>query len=814
MKSLSKKGGLALWSIFHGGIFAAFLISLAAIGKISFNTSLFEILPPSEEVKSVSKADSALAAKTSRTLTILARSDDFKKAKSAAAALYEQCKSETELFEELSLYSAASTAQELSDFLHEYRFNLLSDKRIEELNSGDTDSSTEEALAAIYGSVNSSGLENLETDPFMLAQSAMTELLSSTLLQNSVSLSPKDGVLARQKDGNWYVLLRALVTPQGASLTNKKSAVKFLYNIFPKIEEETGARFVYSGVPFHSYESSSSAQREISVISAVSLLVIIALFLWIFRSPAPAIISALSVILSCSLALAADLLFFRSIHVLTFVFGTTLIGTGVDYSIHFFIHSKSDSGKNGGFSVRSKIFRGILLGFLSSEISFAALFLAPFPFLKQISVFLFFGLASSFLTVICLYPILSWAFPAAAFDKLKQHGGSGFSGLSLTAGATHALSRPLQSLTRLLPLGLSLVSLVVILVLHGRLSVKNDIRALYSMSQNMLTNESESAGVINSGSTGAYFLIKADSEEALLEKSAELDSKLSLLQSSGQVGSWLSLTNFIPTVKKQKKSYEAAAALLAASAPLYEILGFPPESSDIFQKEYESAAKKVILPSSELPSLIGSALSSIYLGKINGDYYSCTLPLKVSNPAGLKNLSSDLTGVYFVNKVSDIGSQLDSLTKNMLLLLCAAYLAIIILLCVAYGLKKAAKTAAVPISVMLVTLATLGLFKIPLSFFPATGLVLVFGLGLDYIIYAVEKSNSSSQEEASLTNTGILLSFATSALSFGALALAAFPPVHMLGVTVFAGLTTAVISSFCISSKKTTNPPIESPMHL
>ena len=95
----------------------------------------------------------------------------------------------------------------------------------------------------------------------------------------------------------------------------------------------------------------------------------------------------------------------------------------------------------------------------------------------------------------------------------------------------------------------------------------------------------------------------------------------------------------------------------------------------------------------------------------------------------------------------------------------------------------------------LVTTAVLILAKIHISFFPITALVLVFGLGLDYIIYAVEGSGQKS----SLNSFAILLSFVTTALSFGALALSNFPPVHTLGLTVFVGLFTAVVTAFCVS---------------
>ncbi|MBQ3836037.1 MAG: hypothetical protein II814_02810, partial [Treponema sp.] len=76
-------------------------------------------------------------------------------------------------------------------------------------------------------------------------------------------------------------------------------------------------------------------------------------------------------------------------------------------------------------------------------------------------------------------------------------------------------------------------------------------------------------------------------------------------------------------------------------------------------------------------------------------------------------------------------------------------------------------------------------FKIPLGFFAVTGIILVFGLGLDYIIYTVESGGDA------VNSFAVLLSFATTALSFGAIALSSFMPVHIFGTVVFFGLVAA-----------------------
>ena len=73
--------------------------------------------------------------------------------------------------------------------------------------------------------------------------------------------------------------------------------------------------------------------------------------------------------------------------------------------------------------------------------------------------------------------------------------------------------------------------------------------------------------------------------------------------------------------------------------------------------------------------------------------------------------------------------------------------------------------------------------------FACSGIVLIFGLGLDYLVYGLEKK----------TGKATLLSFITTEISFGALALSSFVPAHVFGLTVCVGLALAYILSCLIN---------------
>ena len=817
---------LLAWILFHCAILFAFVISLFVSPKITFGTSLFEILPPSSSLHEVQAADTKLGNKTSRAVTILIRAKNFENAKQAASKFYEKYTSNapsknfsvnSDFFDSLSLYVDSNSVAEISEWLFEKRFFLLSDEDIFLLENGGVAEIANDALSSVFGAFTVSDLSKLEDDPFLLSERSLKKFLENGAV-SATNMTLHENVLACQKDDDWFVLIRGTVSEKGSALASKNNAVRKIYETASEIKKESEVDFIFSGVPFHSYESSTSAQAQISVISTVALILIVAAFLWIFRSIVPALVSALAVVFSCGIGLVSVL---RGIHVLTFVFGTTLIGTCLDYSIHFFVNWKANPACENGLDVRQHILRGITLGFASTEICFVALFFASFPLLKQVSVFLFTGLATAYLSVVAIYPMLKM--PQKRDNRLKFNNENRFTSSSCIKKSFINLKRGLDDKIHFLPLIIIVFSLIVIFINYRSLKIQNNIQELYSMSPKMLQNEMTSAKILDTGSSGWYFILKANSEENLLQKNEELVNFLNESVNHGKLKNFLSLAQFIPSEKIQMRSYKAAENFLPFAGEQYENLGFVEETENqkenslaknfensyfALAKNLQSAQNSALIHASDsnLPATIREAISNLWIGEIDGNFYSCVLPLHaaVEEEEFFREYADSHEGIFFVNKVRDISTQLDILSRTMLKMLAFAFVVVIAILFFCYKPSLVFKIASVPILVTLVTTAILILSQIHLSFFPITALVLVFGFGLDYIIYAIEESEKKSKEidksknSPNLTNFAIFLSFLTTALSFGALALSTFPPVHMLGLTVFVGLLTALVGAMCI----------------
>jgi predicted exporter len=777
----NKRLPLYLWIIPHAGVFLALLLLALSGRRIGINTSLLDILPKSSNLKTAAAAEKALSDKTSQSVCILAASADFTAAKRAAEDL-ERGFSAAGVFENISLHADTEFLSRFGEYLHTYRYALLDAQTRELLESGETQKVADEALAAAFGVFTLTSLDTIESDPFLFAEREMRRFLA--LYRIPGSLTVKEGVPAALSEGLWYVPVRGSLAPSGLAVAGKNRAVEKIYAVCAQTaSREAGVRFVYSGVPFHSYESSSRSQKEITLISCISFSLLGLLLVFVFRSLLPVLFSLGAIALSLLFALALTLLVFGEIHTLSFVFGTTLIGVCVDYSLHYFVHWKASASLKSGAEIRAYLRRGITMSFVSSEICFAAMFFTPFMILRQFAAFSFAGLLSSFLTVMCLYPYIK-------SPPVKRN----LPGMSFTR--TRVFSRLPR---KIILAGIIALASVFLFVHRDAVRIENDIRGFYTMTQAMRESEQTASRVLNYETPGWYFILAGDTSEELLRREEELASRLEKEIAAGSLASFMATSVFVPSRGIQEKNYEAVKKMLPLAERQIGVLGLPAEAAEAFRRDFAEAEGKYVSPEQDIPSFLKTLLSNLWIGKIEGKYYSCVLPLRPAGEDIFRALAEDIDSVYFVNKVRDIGTELDRLTRAMLLLFSAAWFVICVIVRFFYTGKNTLRICCAPFMLALVAAAALAADNIAVGFFPAAGFVLVFGLGLDYIFYMIE--SGKSLEGRSLTFVANTLSFLTTAASFGALALSGFAPVHMFGLTVFSGLVAAFISAILLSGK-------------
>jgi len=787
LTNFSGKQTLGLWLVYHLGILAFFIFTLIFFhSQLKIDSDLFNLIPKSFAMDSVKKADEKMTSITGQNVFILVANPEFTVAKEVAVKVYDNLTG-SDNFESLTLYNDMGSLSDITDFLYEYRWNMLDDTTIENLKTTEgSQNFAMNALSKAYGGFTMLPLDNLDSDPFMLTEYNLTNYLAA-LQKSGTAMTLTDGVLASENDGVWYIMIRGVLSKKGSTLAAKSNGITEIYSVcnaaaaITDVEGKTATRFIYSGTPYHSHQSSTSASKEIKLIAIISMLIVIVMLIFVFRSPKPLLFSVASILISVTVAFLGTLAFFKKMHIITLVFGTSLIGSCIDYSLHYFAHWAGNRELKTGEEIRNQLLPGLTMAIISSGICFAILLFAPFTLLKQMSFFCLLGLISSYLTTVSIYPRIPLPQGELIAKPVKQY-------------KRFSVFMQNKTVGRIVITALFAFSLITLFICRKNVKIKNNLLSLYKMEGKLLSDEIEANKIIQYSPSG-WYMISGETEEECLKNEEDFRHSFEAF-TDGKLG-YLSTSLFVPSIDHQKKSRAAASNLLELADYQFEALGYEPEYAEILKNQFaENKEDYISIEAGNVPASLSNSISAVWLGKVSGKYYSVLLPNKVNEYEGFKALADGNENVHFISKSADVSRDLDKLTVMVFRFFLVAYVLMFIMLKFFYSWKQTLKIISVPFLIILVTVAVFAIAKINLEFFSVTGLILVFGLGLDYIIYMMENEKKEEGVGRILESFSISLSFVTTVISFGALALSSFQPVHLIGLSIVIGLSTAFVCSF------------------
>ena len=177
-----------------------------------------------------------------------------------------------------------------------------------------------------------------------------------------------------------------------------------------QIAAHPGLEVLRLGAVFYAEAGARQAMSETSSIGLVSTVGTIVLVLLVFRALSPLWSSLLVIGVGVLTALSASLWAFGALHVGALLFGVSLIGVAVDYSLQYCAQIFAPDPADPDRRLR-RVFMGISLGTATSVIGYLTLVLAPFPGLHQIAAFSAVGLLAAWVTVVLWLPRLDRSRP-------------------------------------------------------------------------------------------------------------------------------------------------------------------------------------------------------------------------------------------------------------------------------------------------------------------------------------------------------------------------------------------------------------------
>ncbi|WP_343621506.1 MMPL family transporter, partial [Ralstonia sp.] len=357
------------------------LLCAVVIGRTSFTADLSAFLPRSPSAEQRVLVDQLREGLVSRLILVGIEGSDA----ATRATLSKQLAASLRADPQFSAVNNGEPVSEARDrqFIFDHRYVLSPAVTPQRFSAEGLHAALGESLDLLSSSAGLFAKNMLPRDPTGEV-AALVSQLDNTALPSSMH-----GVWA-SRDGQRAVLV-VQTTAAGSDTDAQALAIDTVRRAFDAVARTVpnaaSARILMTGPGVFSVESRDTIKHDVERLSTVSLVLVVALLLMVYRSPRTVALGLLPVLSGVAAGVAAVSLTFGAVHGLTLGFGTTLIGEAVDYSIYLFVQSARLRGAAPNDSLRAWIatyWPTIRLGVLTSVCGFASMLFSGFPGLVQL----------------------------------------------------------------------------------------------------------------------------------------------------------------------------------------------------------------------------------------------------------------------------------------------------------------------------------------------------------------------------------------------------------------------------------------------
>ena len=225
--------------------------------------------------------------------------------------------------------------------------------------------------------------------------------------------------------------------------------------------------------------------------------------------------------------------------------------------------------------------------------------------------------------------------------------------------------------------------------------------------------------------------------------------------------------------------------------------GFRDDVVDTWLKTYAQSEHPVLGVDQWLAAPWSQPYRHLWLGAVDAPshgYAAVVIPQRVTpeNQPTLVATAQTLEGVTFVDKAASVSKLFGAYRVDSGLWLAGALALVLGLLMLRYRPRGGLALTLPVLLAVGVTLAVFGYARVPLNLFNWLALMLVLGVGANYAVFLREGCMRAPQELGAVW-TGVLLSAATTLLSFGSLGLSDMPALKSFGATLALGIAVSVL---------------------
>lgn len=745
----------------------------------ALNTDVMALLPDNEQAPEVSTATRSLVDGLSRQVMVVIGGNDWQQVKQASQwAKAQMAQSPVPLNEHQFADGLAMSAA--LDFYAPWRDRLLTPVQREALAQADNTKLAQQALAALYQPAAQARLSDWRADPLGM----WPQWWSARAAQSHAR--PREGWLwVQSQDQHWSVLSWELQGPAFGF-----SGVSQLSETLDQLQTQMKARWpelhmLRAGMPLHAEAAAQQAHGEVNTIGWGSLAGVLLLAWLAFRSLRSIALVGLSLLVGTAVALSVTACWFGQVHVLTLVFGASLVGVAEDYGIHYFAARQSQRQASPFVLMRS-LMPSLWLALGTSVIAYMALGAAAFPGLRQMAVFSVVGLTAALITVLCWLPWLDIGrVPESRFARVL-------------GGTLNRWPRWPMTWRTMTACGL-VIGLAVWLALSS-LRIQDDVRQLQSSPAHLVQQQVQIGQMLGLPSPTQFYVVQGQNAQAVLQNEEQLTQRLQALVADKTIAGWNAVSDWVPSAERQRSN-----ALISATREVAVLDSINRALGERMQRPEFSAGTLSLQAWLEQP--VSAAARNLWIGRVGDQWMSVVMLRGVNGRSALQRLEAvaeGLDNVRWVDKPQEISDLLKRYRGAMTWLLLGGHVLVLLVLWAYFG-RQAWRAWLPTVLASAGVVIVMALTGQAWQLFSVLGLVLLLGVGVDYGIFLLEHEEDPSAWLAVLIGAG------STWLAFGLLGLSNTPALKAFGSTLMVGLPLVLCLAPCFRARApapSADPPL------
>lgn len=734
---------------------AVFLATAWLKHDIHIQTNIFALLPKEQQDPALEKVQNYVNEQLNNKVFLVIDAPNEQLLEQATAQLQQQIE-HSELWRPLQ---PQIDTEQFAQTLYQHHAGLISGQDREVLKQQDYGALTEQSLMQMMSPGMPVTAELLQHDPLLL----FPRFAMGLSQQNSnADVELVNGFATVHADDKVSRLFTLELVKSPYNIDYQEQTAEWMQATTQSLHKMQ-IKAHWTGTLLFSSFGTQSAQKEISTIGLGSSLGVLLLVWFGFRSLRPTLTEFIAVSSGSLVAFAVTHSIFHEIHLMTLVFGASLVGVCVDFSFYF-MALQSQHRQVDGFAILKPILPSLFMGLMTTLVAYVFLSFAPFPGFRQIAVFSIIGLSAAWLTSILLLPRLKALNAQPAIECLS------FLGQIRQYVLNHNLLR---------------YSLIVLILCGASgsllwLNSNDDIRNLQSMDQQLKQEDHYIRSMFSQQQGSDYFVVQGDTAAQLQANEQHLLAQLQKHQQQGDLQSFQALGQSIPSVTQQQQNIQALQAIPKSTLVDYATaLQLNPH--DVVQWQQQL---------SQQPLLQLSDFKRHPLAFLQPDaQHRLVLLQGVQKPQALQQLQTDQ--IKLLQPVQALSDLFQAYRIQAQYLLMYALIALAVGLGLVYGIRSIVPLV-LPVSLALLsTFAVQVWLGVDINLFSIMGTFLIIGIGVDYAIFY-----RHGHDHPQVVSMALFLSMMSTLLGFGLLSFSQTYAIHCFGLTVLFG----VIFSFMFAT--------------